>query len=119
MSCRKETAGAAALIRDPKGDWHPYSGQTGLRKLYVAAYEAKRGGRGKFFVYGLPFDATGLIVIPPTACVLSKYTSINDVPVADLPQVIVLERSCRLVELGNKTGYICLHCGERTKERPS
>lgn len=71
------------------GKWIEYTGTTHIRNLYYRAIEASRIGARSFFVHDFNSKPTGLAVAGRWRELL-KCTSIDDVPLAKLPDMIQL-----------------------------
>ena len=115
MSCPKSTHtkdSQAIFLRDSAGEWSIYNGSTSLRKIYYKAFEAQRTGSSSFWVYEHP-QCTGAI-FPDRFYIRLRCSSINDVPVQDLPTRIILEKKhCKWIGLTGEAANICTHCGKK------
>lgn len=86
--------GTYLLVDD---EWIKYDGSTSIRKLFYRALEAQRVGASSFYVYGYSDvirrrePVRGVYTSKDLTLEL-KCTAINDVPVSELPNVIILER---------------------------
>lgn len=103
------------------GEWIPYKGTTSLRKLYYRAYEADRFGSSSFYVWEYSWEYSNDYFRVTGAIFPNKFykhlscTSINGVEAHNLPHMIVLDQKpCNIVALGNGCGSICTHCGDRS-----
>jgi hypothetical protein len=97
------------------GEWAPYKGSTSTRKLYYRASSMVREGSRSFYVYDYEDCKVDAAIFPDGFWRSLSCCSINGVDAHLLPTRLFapVKKKCTIVPLGDKTGFICTHCGAR------